>query len=101
MFTTDFSMDSIYPVSDFSRKPAEHIKRLKETGKPEILTVNGKAELVIQDAKAYEEMADVLYTMEKIARSAKEHDEGKAIPIDKAFKTLRKRISAKYPDANI
>ncbi|VAX31518.1 Prevent host death protein, Phd antitoxin, partial [hydrothermal vent metagenome] len=23
-----FSMDAIYPVSDFSRKPAEHIKRL-------------------------------------------------------------------------
>ena len=42
-----FSMDAIYPVSDFSRKPAEHIKRLKETGLPEILTVNGKAEIVI------------------------------------------------------
>jgi len=51
-----FSMDAIHPVSDFSRKPAEHIKRLKETGRPEILTVNGKAAVVIQDAKAYEEM---------------------------------------------
>ena len=47
-----FTMDAIHPVSDFSRKPAEHIKRLKETGKPEILTANGKAELVIQSAKA-------------------------------------------------
>ena len=47
-----FRMNAINPVSDFSRKPAEHIKRLKETGKPEILTVNGKAELVIQDARA-------------------------------------------------
>ena len=37
-----FRMNAINPVSDFSRKPAEHIKRLKETGKPEILTVNGE-----------------------------------------------------------
>ena len=43
-------MDSIHPVSDFSRKPAEHIKRLKETGRPEILTVNDRAEIVIQFA---------------------------------------------------
>ena len=49
-------MNSIRPVADFSRKPAEHIKRLKETGRPEILAVNGKAEVVIQDAKAHEEM---------------------------------------------
>ncbi len=71
-----FTMDSIHPVSDFSRKPAEHIKRLKETGKPEILTVNGKAELVIQSAKAYEEMVELLGTLEKIARAAKEYDKG-------------------------
>ena len=49
-------MNSIRPVADFSRKPAKHIKRLKETGRPKILAVNGKAEVVIQDAKAYEEM---------------------------------------------
>ena len=28
----------IYPVSDFNRKPAEHIKRVQETKKPEVLT---------------------------------------------------------------
>ncbi len=71
-----FTMDSIHPVSDFSRKPAEHIRRLKETGRPEILTVNGKAELVIQSAKAYEEMVDLLGTLEKIAQAAQAHDTG-------------------------
>ena len=94
-------MDAIHPVSDFSRKPAEHIKRLKETGKPEILTVNGKAELVIQDARAYEEMVDLLGTLEKIAKAAKAHDEGKGIPAKEAFSTLRERISNKYPDADL
>ena len=81
-----FTMDSIHPVSDFSRKPAEHIKRLKETGRPEILTVNGKAEVVIQSAKAYEEMVDLIGTLEKIARAAKEHDEVQGISVDEFFR---------------
>lgn len=86
-----FTMDSIHPVSDFSRKPAEHIKRLKETGRPEILTVNGKAELVIQSAKAYEEMVELLGTLEKIARAAKEHDQGQGIPVDEFFREFEKK----------
>ena len=94
-----FTIDSIHPVSDFSRKPAEHIKRLKETGKPEILTVNGKAEIVIQDAQAYEEMAGLLHSLKQIAQSVKQHDTGEALPADEAFARLSKKLAAKYPNA--
>ena len=90
-----FTMDAIYPVSDFSRKPAEHIKRLKATGKPEILTVNGKAELVIQDAKAYEEMVDLLDTLKKIATAAKAYDSGKGIPSDEFFEKFEQKHGLK------
>jgi len=96
-----FSMDAIHPVSDFSRKPAEHIKRLKETGLPEILTVNGKAAVVIQDASAYEEMTHLLDTLKKIANAAQAHDRGDAILADDAFKGLRKRLMRQYSDAKI
>ncbi len=90
-----FKMDAIHPVSDFSRKPAEHIKRLKKTGLPEILTVNGKAEIVIQDAKAYEKMIELLDSLEKIARAAKSHDEGKGIPANEFFKEFEKKHGLK------
>ncbi len=96
-----FSMDAIHPVSDFSRKPAEHIKRLKETGRPEILTVNGKAAVVIQDAKAYEEMTHLLQTLKKIASAVQAHDQGDVILADEAFKVLRERLANQYPDAKI
>jgi len=79
-------MNAINPVSDFSRKPAEHIKRLKETGKPEIL---------IQDARAYEEMIDLLETLEKTAQAAKSHDEGKSIPANEFFKEFEKKHGLK------
>lgn len=52
-----FNSSDIHTVTDFSRKPAEHIKRLRESKRPEILTVNGKAAVVVQDAESYERMA--------------------------------------------
>jgi len=90
-----FKMKDIYPVSDFSRKPAEHIKRLKETGQPEILTVNGRAELVIQDAQSYEEMIDLLDTLEKITTAAKSHDKGQGIPANEFFSKFEKKHGIK------
>ncbi|GJL63308.1 MAG: hypothetical protein NPIRA04_19620 [Nitrospirales bacterium] len=94
-----FTIDSIRPVSDFSRKPAEHIKRLKKTGRPEVLTVNGKAEVVIQDAKSYEAMASLLHSLKQIAQSKKEHDMGKGISVNKGFSRLSKKLAAQYPNA--
>jgi PHD/YefM family antitoxin component YafN of YafNO toxin-antitoxin module len=49
-------IDNIRSLTDFQRNAREHIDRLKETGKPEVLTVNGQAEVVVQSAKAYQEL---------------------------------------------
>lgn len=46
-------------MAEFSRKPAAHIKRLAKSKRPELLTVNGKAALVVQDAAAYERLVDL------------------------------------------
>jgi len=94
------TIDSIHPVSDFSLKPAAHIKRLKETGEPEILSVNGKVEIIIQDAIAYEEMVDLLDSLKKIALSAKQHDEGNVFSSIEAFSKLEERLAKKYPNAD-
>ena len=52
-----FQSSDIHTVTDFSRKPADHIRRLNESKRPELLTVNGKAAVVVQDAATYEKMA--------------------------------------------
>ena len=54
-----FSSSSIYTITEFSRKPAEHLKRLSESKHPEMLTHNGKPAVVIQDAASYERMAEL------------------------------------------
>jgi PHD/YefM family antitoxin component YafN of YafNO toxin-antitoxin module len=57
----------IHSLTDFLRNHKAHMARLKETHAPEVLTVNGKAEVVIQDATSYQAMLDRLHHMETIA----------------------------------
>ncbi|MDQ6631179.1 MAG: type II toxin-antitoxin system Phd/YefM family antitoxin [Verrucomicrobiota bacterium] len=54
------ALEDIRSLTDFQRNTKSHLKRLKNTGRPEVLTVNGKAELIVQDAAAYEEMIDAI-----------------------------------------
>ena len=57
----------IHSLTDFPRNHKAHLARLKKTHGPEVLTVNGKAELVVQDAASYQIMLDRLHHMETIA----------------------------------
>lgn len=51
-------LEKINPVSDFVRNYKTYLGRIKETGHPEALTINGKPEYVIMDAKTYSDIAD-------------------------------------------
>ena len=67
-------------LTDFLRHTSRHVSQLRESGLPEVLTVNGKAELVVQNAKAYQEMLDIMEIFEsalKINRGLQSLREGK------------------------
>ncbi len=53
-------LDHIHSLSDFQRHAKKHLKEMKRSGKPRVLTVNGKAELVVQDARSYQKLLDTL-----------------------------------------
>lgn len=55
------------PLSDFVKDPEAHIARLKETRTPEVLTVNGRAEVVLLDTETYEDLMERLNSAEEIA----------------------------------
>lgn len=54
------AIEDIRSLTDFQRNTKSHLKRLKSTGRPEVLTVNGRAELIVQDAAAFEDMLDAI-----------------------------------------
>jgi prevent-host-death family protein len=49
----------IQPMTTFRRHPSDFMRHLKETRRPMILTVNGKAEAVILDAESYQRLLDI------------------------------------------
>ncbi|MGI8501298.1 MAG: type II toxin-antitoxin system Phd/YefM family antitoxin [Hassallia sp.] len=57
----------IHSLSSFKRNTVEFIEQMKQTGKAVVLTVNGKAELVVQDAESYQKLLDALERLEAIA----------------------------------
>ena len=61
------NLEDIVSLSDFQRNTKEHIRRLKESGRPEVLTINGKAELIVQDARSYQALLDTLDHAEAVA----------------------------------
>ena len=56
----------IQSLSTFKRNTNELISQMRETGNPIVLTVNGKAELVVQDAVAYQQLLDTLDKLETL-----------------------------------
>jgi len=57
----------ISPLTEFKRDSARMIARIKETGRPQILTVNGKPSVVVMDAAAWQDMQDQLDYAETVA----------------------------------
>ena len=49
----------IQPMTTFRNHSAEIMRHLKDTKRPVVLTVNGKAAAVVQDAEAYQHLLDL------------------------------------------
>jgi prevent-host-death family protein len=81
----------IHPLTDFKRKTSDFLRQLKETGNPVVLTINGKAELVVQDAASYQRLFDLaerLETIEAVKEGIASADRGEGRPMDEAFDAL-------------
>ncbi len=55
MFNLASGIDSL---TKFKRQTADFLRELHRTGEPLVLTVNGKAEVVVQDAAAYQKLVE-------------------------------------------
>ena len=57
----------IHSLTDFLRNHEAHVARLRLTQAPEVLTVDGRAEVVVQDAASYQSMLERLHHLETVA----------------------------------
>src|SRR5579864_1744006 len=82
------ALQDIRSLTDFQRNTKAHLKRLRATGRPEVLTVNGRAELIVQNAAAYEETLDAIRGIQRGLEGMKA---GTGKPARKALKQIRRK----------
>ncbi|MGQ0665145.1 MAG: type II toxin-antitoxin system Phd/YefM family antitoxin [Pseudomonadota bacterium] len=83
----------IRPLTEFKRDTARVVAHLKETGRPSVLTVNGKPALVVMDAQAWQEMQDEIEfarTVTGIRNGLEQADRGQGVEAGALFRKLKK-----------
>jgi prevent-host-death family protein len=86
--------NDIHSLTDFKRNTTDFVRQMKKTGNPLVLTVNGKAELIVQDAQSYQkllEMLDRAEAIEGIRRGLESMKRGHGRPAEDVFNALRKK----------
>jgi prevent-host-death family protein len=81
----------IHSLSDFKRNDPDLVAELDETGGPIVLTVNGKAKYVVQDAESYQQMLEALEDA-KTMQAILEMKAGKGRPAKQFFDDLGKEL---------
>ena len=89
----DLSTD-IRSLSDFKRNTSEFMTKLKASGNPVVLTLNGKAAVVVQDAVGYQrllELAERAEMMDFLQKSREDIAEGRTVPAEEALEKLARK----------
>ncbi len=87
-------IEDILPLTDFKRNTVAAIKQIHDSGRPLVLTVNGRAELVVQSAPEWQAMQDRLETAETVAgirQGLAAMARGDVVELDEAMTELRER----------
>ena len=83
--------NDIRSLSEFKRNTVDLLDRLRKTGHPLVLTINGKAELVVQDAAAYQTLLDRVEAIEGIQQGLADVKAGRTKPARQIFARLRRK----------
>ncbi len=89
-----------HSLSEFAQNAKEHVDRLRASGRPEVLTVDGQVALVVQDVAAYQRLLEEnehLSAMAGIRRGIEELMRGETLPFGEFMEDLRRSHESPAP----
>ena len=90
----DFSISrDIEPLSEFRKRSADFIKRLKEEKQPIILTQHGKSAAVLMDVSEYERRTKKMELLEDLLEAKQQVEHGETYSMDEARERIEKHLS--------
>lgn len=81
----------VHSLNEFQQNLEEHVRKLKESGQPVLLTVDGQAEIVVQSAGAYEKLLEdqeLLASLRGIRRGLEQSQRGEGRPMREFLEEL-------------
>lgn len=84
----------IQAMTTFRNHSAQFLRHIKKTKRPLVLTVNGKAAAVVQDAEAYQRLLDLAAEAsaeEAIRQGLEDADAGRTRPAREVLEEMRAR----------
>ncbi len=86
--------EDIRSLTEFKRETPALLKRMKKTGRPLVLTINGKAAAVTMDVAAFQKLIDAVdrvEAVEAIDAGLKSMARGEGQPAGSTFRAARRK----------
>ncbi|MBO7243684.1 MAG: type II toxin-antitoxin system Phd/YefM family antitoxin [Alphaproteobacteria bacterium] len=88
-------IEDIIPLSNFRQQASDIIKKIQVKRRPTFITINGKVEAVLQDAKSYQTMLTRIEELEALLMNSGDmiyttnnYDK----PMEEVFKDIQKKL---------
>ena len=99
------SVGEEHPLTEFLEDPQAYVQRLRASRSPEVLTVAGEEQVVVQDAKAYRELLERGKDLE-IARLLQDRVDAfksgvTGVPASQVFARIRKALASGQTESEI
>lgn len=84
----------VEPVTVLKGKSAELISMARETGRPIIITQNGRPTAVLQDVESFQRQREALSLLKILAKGDQELREGKGVDHDQVVSRFDRKLKA-------
>jgi prevent-host-death family protein len=84
--------EDIVPIAEFKTHASALLRQVHSTGRPVVITQNGKPAAVVMTPEAFEELTYREHVRAKIRVGMSNADEGRTRPLEAVEKRLRARI---------
>jgi prevent-host-death family protein len=86
----DMKPSQVKPISYLKSHAAEIVRDITESGEPMLITQNGEAKVVVQDAQSYEDMQQTVALLKILAMGQKDIEAGNFTPAEEVFAELER-----------
>jgi prevent-host-death family protein len=86
--------EDLVPIGEFKTHASRLLRKLHETGRPLVITQNGKASAVVLTPDEFEQLGYRQFVQQKI-KAGKRSSEDKTYTVQQVAKRLKKRIRGK------